>query len=1075
MVPQLGHSQAVQDIFFTRSLPIFITGAKDGNIKLWSTDYRLIRTIEVGQYRRLALSPDDSMLAVSKLGGDAELWSFEGKRIRRLPRMKTPILEQIAFSPAGDYLVVCSASNKSDYCQLFGVDGSIRGRIDHPLNGQRKSNVSGIGFSPDGKKIYLAIGQAVYAFKPDGTVLGKFQVTKGFNAALAVSPDGQLIATADSETSRQGSIPHTRLWTSNGKLIAEYAGHASHSLAFSRDSQWLVSGGWKNNRVLVLDRAGRKVHAFSVGRHPDQSPAKIAIAPNRDRIITADKKINPVSISSWTPEGSLVGGVRPTNSRVLAMDFDPRSGLIITSSLDHRIRYWTMDGRLLRSHPANYDYPNLLAIAPNGRAFVSGGTELTIWDAGGRALVRMPVHKKAGRAVRFTPDSRFLITGGIDGYVNVIATANTQKSKRFRAHSGQDVTAIAVHPDGKRFATGSVWERFRIWDVTGKLLTDFQLPKAAKAPFSTLHAIDFNPDGRELIVNTTRRGEEIRFYDLNGKLRRKIALPVRNTYQNGAMAISADGRWLAVAVNRQIGLWDLATLKFKQALNGHSGWIDEMEFTEDGRFLVSADSNGVLRVWNVDTAQSYAMLSEGDEWVIYNNDGYFDASRYGGDLVSMVSGFHGFSVDQFSVFFNRPDILYQHLGLGSSQAIKHFRGYYERRLADLNVSPGQAQSAPTIKIVSNRQAGKIVKLTLRTDAQSKKDAQLQVYVNDVPGYRGRGKTIKGGRQKLTEQVELATGNNKIEVSVTNRAGIESLRVPLYVTYKSKVKGDLYFVGLGVSEYRDSDLNLQYAHKDVEDMGAFLHGYKGYFANVHRLELTNRQATRKALIKIERFLAPAKVDDTVIFLVAGHGGYDYGRMAIYYFLSHEANPDKLSKTAIPYDKLEGVLSGIKPRRKLLLLDTCQSGEFDATTLRKLGEIASQHGLSSRSRKRLISKAIREPRTYLYERDRYIYNNLARRTGATVFSSSLANESSLENSALKNGVFTRAVIETMANSATDMDKDGFISVMELEAGVKILVSKKTGDLQHPTIERENIYQDIRLPVIDKTTRGRSASIN
>lgn len=1076
MVPQIGHSQAVQDIFFARTRPLFITAAKDGKIKIWSTDHRLIRTIEIGDFRSMALHPDDSMIVICKLGGVTELWSLEGKRIRRLPGMKKPILEQIAFSPVGDYLAVCSASTKSDYCQLFGLDGSLRGRIDHPLNGKLKSNVSGIGFSPDGRKIYLAIGQEVYVYSNAGSALGKFRVTEGFNAALAVSPDGQLIATADSQTSRNGSIPHTRLWTKNGKLIAEYTGHASHSLAFSSDGQWLVSGGWKNNQVLVLDRKGRKIHSFPVGRHSNESPARIAVSPDRDRIVTADKNFNPVRIKSWTPAGLFAGEVRPTNSRVMAMDVHPQSGLIAASYLDHWIRYWALDGRLLRSHPANYDYPDLLAIAPNGRAFVSGGTELTIWNDRGKALAKIPVHKKAGRAVQFTPDSRYLLTGGIDGYVNVIAINNTKQSKRFRAHEGKDVTAIAVHPDGKRFATGSIWERFRIWNVNGKQLADFRLPQGTKGPFSNLNFMHFIPDGRELVVYTTRRNEEIRFYDMNGKFRRKIALPVRNTYQNGAMTISPDGRWLAAGVNRQIGLWDLKTLKLKKALNGHASWIDEMEFTEDSSFLVSAGSDGILRVWNVADATSYAMFSEGDEWIIYSDDGYFDASRYGGDLVSMVSGFHSYSVDQFSVFMNRPDVLYERLGIGSKQAINHFRGYFDRRLAAHGVSAGQLrESAPTVKILSKHRKGKMVELTLQTDARSKKNAMLQVYVNDVPGYSGLGRAIKGGRQKLTEKVELAAGNNKIEVSITNRAGIESLRVPLYVNYKQPVKGDLYYVGLGVSAYRDKSLNLQYADKDIEDMSAFLGAYKGYYVDVHRLELTNTEATRKALEKIERFLAPAKVDDTVIFLVAGHGGYEYGKLATYYFLSHEANPDRLGKTAIPFDNLEAVLSGIKPRRKLLLLDTCQSGEFDAETLKKIQKVASKRGLSARSRQRLISKVIKEPRTYLYERDRYIYNNLTRRTGATVFSSSLANESSLENSALKNGVFTRAVIETWANPAADTDKDGFISVMELETGVKALVAGMTGDLQHPAIERENIYQDIRLPVIRKKRSVLSYSKN
>ena len=77
----------------------------------------------------------------------------------------------------------------------------------------------------------------------------------------------------------------------------------------------------------------------------------------------------------------------------------------------------------------------------------------------------------------------------------------------------------------------------------------------------------------------------------------------------------------------------------------------------------------------------------------------------------------------------------------------------------------------------------------------------------------------------------------------------------------------------MAEYRDKSLDLNYADDDVTDLGEFLGGYRGSFAAVHRLELTNAEATRDALPRIESFLQDAGVDDTVILMVSGHGGYE----------------------------------------------------------------------------------------------------------------------------------------------------------------------------------------------------------
>ena len=70
-------------------------------------------------------------------------------------------------------------------------------------------------------------------------------------------------------------------------------------------------------------------------------------------------------------------------------------------------------------------------------------------------------------------------------------------------------------------------------------------------------------------------------------------------------------------------------------------------------------------------------------------------------------------------------------------------------------------------------------------------------------------------------------------------------------------------------------------------------------------------------------------------------------------------------------------------------------------------------------------------------------------------------------MKNGVFTYALLRVLAEPKADVNRDGYLSMDELETAVKATVSTATRGLQHPTIDRDNIYQDFRLPVLRSVT--------
>ena len=82
-----------------------------------------------------------------------------------------------------------------------------------------------------------------------------------------------------------------------------------------------------------------------------------------------------------------------------------------------------------------------------------------------------------------------------------------------------------------------------------------------------------------------------------------------------------------------------------------------------------------------------------------------------------------------------------------------------------------------------------------------------------------------------------------------------------------------------------------------------------------------------------------------------------------------------------------------------MDTCESGELDEESEKNYFYLSNVRGIKARSIRGIIKKASKKTgqkviRKFLLERDRYIYNDLTRRSGAIIFSSSKGGEFSYE---------------------------------------------------------------------------------
>jgi WD40 repeat protein len=1066
VVPQLRHTQEVLDVAWARDGSFLATSGGDGSVRLWSPDGRLLRALRVAGLRsRIALSPDGAAVLVADVGSaaGAEIWSTLGKRLRRLPPIAgISYVGSVAWSPAGDYVVVCSRLAPRDACQLLDVEGRPLARLEIPPEAK---GTTAVVVAPDGEVVYTAGSRSVVRWSRRGELLSRFEVPDHVGA-LALSPDGTRLATAPGfdplalvpRGKATSPSPVTRIHDPSGRVLAKFPSHESGSLSFSADGRWIVSGGEKDGRLLVNDAAdGRPVATLRLGAGGQDSPAHVALSPDGSRFALATHVIAS-GLRFVDLAGRRVATPSAAGSGLNDVALDPTGRVIVTTSADRKVRLWSLEGRLLRRFDGGEEYSNTLAVDPGGRLIVTGSKVLKVWDPRGKLLAQARLDG-FGRGLAFAPDGRTLWATDDRGWVTGFALAKDAKTVKFRAFDKESTSAVAVSPGGDLVAVGSAFAGVRLFDRSGKRVGELRLPPQ-RGP--RVQGLAFTPDGRELVVASAIAGHELAVFDLQGNLLRSAK--TGNRFVSGGLAVSPGGRWAAVTVNDDVGLYELATLKPAARLRAHRDSVTSLAFTRDERHLVTGSGDGTVRVWSVESGASMAFLSRGDDWAVFTDDGLFDASRGGGELLALVDGMSAYGVDQVALRFNRPDLVYRRMGIGGEELWEHLRRQHEDRLRRAGLrGAGGALGAPRVRIAAQREEGDALLLTLVVEDAAHDLAELQLWVNGVPALAGRGRPLGGGRRaEVTERLALSAGRNHVEASAWNEAGFESRRASTIVERPAGRPGTLWFVGLGVSRHKDRRLDLRFADRDVETAAAALGKAGGRFARVRTLALVNEKVTRAALDEVRTFLAGAAVDDTVVLLAAGHGARDPTEEATFRFVTHDVDPEHLASTAISGDELEGLLAGTAARRRLLLVDACQSGEVDPEVLAAARERAAASQLVLRTAAG-VARPDRPRRPYLLTRDRYVYRRLERRSGVVVFSSSLGDEVSLESPALKNGLFTAALLRVLAAREADRDRDGWLSADELEEAVKAVVVKATGGLQHPTVDQDNDLADLRLPLL------------
>jgi WD40 repeat protein len=615
-----GHDLATGNTWFTIAatkygLHRFLAVSPDGNtlasvgteqlIHLWDLKTGKLRNQLRGQtepYYAVAFSPDGKTLAAGGRsprgdGGIIELWDFESGRSRTIEFPDA--VRSLAFPPG-----------RNDRLVVGTVGANVR--VFDVASGEKKyvvlqpGPIRALAFSPDGRSLAASsVRNQVHIsdWQPERDAAmhrGTDNVTGGDSrvTALQFSPDGNRFVIA----SLDGTAQLWQFRPGAGVLATFAPGTYKAGMGaalFTPDGKSLITAG-DDRMIRIWDLPAFKTAGQPVATpplppppaRPASEPPSAASAPAKP----AEPQLrggNQVTQPQRTFEANAGGPIR-----VAAFSPDART-LYIAGDQRPVQEFNLQDGAVSGSTAGRWGDAPLVAVAPDGQTLATGGARrpVTVWDA--RTGQQRGVDLADGAVatvLAFGPDGKMLAIGGRrqdrKGFVQL---TNLERSETRTIEFPFPVLSLAIDLAGQKcLAVGLDADNVRIVEIqSAKEL--YQMHLAGPIP-----ALAFSPDGRFLAagfgngqVDLSQSPNAWRVAMHRGP---KLA---GHKSRVTSVRFSPSNRLATASVDGTARLWEANTGRLLATFNPNAGNVNVAEISPDGKWLVTAGDDRVIRVWGL--------------------------------------------------------------------------------------------------------------------------------------------------------------------------------------------------------------------------------------------------------------------------------------------------------------------------------------------------------------------------------------------------------------------------------------------------------------------------------------------
>ena len=576
-----GHDSDVTCMAVSQSGRLMATGQNgiNADVCVWDlhTGELLHRLSEHDEgVATLAFSPDERLLVSCGVAADKKifLWDTETGCIVAKGVCAPEECRAVAFSPVvqgGRHYVFATAGTD---VVVWGCDAA-RGVVGGQKCGvghTKRAYCSAV-FSADGAMVYCGSTSGdVASFTSSGCVLRSLaQCCKG--AAQVVIPVG----------------PHFLVGGGDG-TVSVFNPIKPPTVLDSLDHVWQLEGAVTSvsrvpdsDSLVVCTAAGRKYLCPTTRRRGGPAPE-----------LLEESHVAPVTHTRFAPTDADFGNLRVDDGAV-------RQAMVSASS-DGRMRGWTLDPRprpVMRAHVKNGLAPQCVAVTP--RAYITGWGDGNVRchdNATGELLWTIPdAHAGGVTSIATANGMHFFVTGGAGGEVRVWDVRTRGMISTLKEHASR-VVGLAVLDDDAHVVSASRDRSIITWDlIRERRVSQHQQRVGGINDFALAQGLD------KVYMVSVGQDRSLSFWDLMQSQPLQI-VPGAHVQECTCVALSRDGVLATGSADQTVKLWDFGTGRLLAAEHSHCGPVRSVTFSADGRTLVSGGDDGIIMVWNVDTARA---------------------------------------------------------------------------------------------------------------------------------------------------------------------------------------------------------------------------------------------------------------------------------------------------------------------------------------------------------------------------------------------------------------------------------------------------------------------------------------
>lgn len=612
----------------------------------------------------LAWSPDSKRLVSGDENGFIKLWDVDNRVLLRTIRNQQTEINQQGFSPDGQY---------------FASAGNNKVTLSHTSGGKafktialHKREVTSFEFHPRKSLAASSTSDTILIWSyPEGKLVRTLAGDAG--SGITFSPDGNYLAT-------YSGVGKILLWNINSnapaKVLGEFNGvisvNGEHMLQFSPAGKSLIIRGAKNSLLVIEGKDFNNGHSISWPQ--TEHIQAIDVHPSLDLVAAAGDKgqVNIYTITTgtlfhtidtdeirrlaWSPNGEYLAGAA-RGGKILLWDkygkrvatlfeFDvetlnsvklsPNEEFIVWSGKQSYVRIWNLKtGMTSRSPDIHKDIISDVSISPNSKVLVTAGGDkkIGVWSLPTMSKIAEQTNQPNPiTAIRWSRDGNFYASGDGKGIFK-IWDARTHKSVQVFADENRwtwPIINLSWSPDSRYLAVGYATSHYQVWDVNTRVLVKtFKGYNEREGNCHDNGFIEFSLSGVYIAGPTLDCSSIVVWRAEDGSVYRILSEIGGAT---SAIAFSKDEKYLfSTGTTDNIQMWDLQSGKVVQTfstgpewtMSAGSIWYPSLNLSQSGKWIVTADNEGTVRLWNRQSGvnkYSLSVLKNLDDFVFYVDD-----------------------------------------------------------------------------------------------------------------------------------------------------------------------------------------------------------------------------------------------------------------------------------------------------------------------------------------------------------------------------------------------------------------------------------------------------------------------